>query len=251
MGFSAVKMNATEEMHYIDSYAKVKAVTDRIEAIKEVTPDGFGIAVDFHGRVHMPMAKVLADALSPYNLMFLEEVVLPENEEAFKRWPNIRVPACCRRTPDHPLGLQKNPHRGLGGYHQPDVALTGGILELRKILAMAEAFDIAGAPHAPYGPISLAATIQVDACSPNVFIQEQSLGIHYNRGFDILDFVKNREIFAFSDGFLEIPKGPGLGLDIDEEMVKTVAKEGLVWSNPLGEMRTVRSLSGRMEQCRQ
>ncbi len=233
MGFSAVKMNATEEMHYIDSYAKVKAVTDRIEAIKEVTPDGFGIAVDFHGRVHMPMAKVLADALSPYNLMFLEEVVLPENEEAFKKVAQYTsTPLAAGERLITRWGFKRTLTEGLVDIIQPDVALTGGILELRKILAMAEAFDIAGAPHAPYGPISLAATIQVDACSPNVFIQEQSLGIHYNRGFDILDFVKNREIFAFSDGFLEIPKGPGLGLDIDEEMVKTVAKEGLVWSNP-------------------
>lgn len=83
MGFAAVKMNATEELHYIDSYAKIRAVTDRIEAIKAATSEDFEIAVDFHGRVHKPMAKVLADALSPYHLMFLEEVVLPENEEAF------------------------------------------------------------------------------------------------------------------------------------------------------------------------
>jgi len=181
----------------------------------------------------MPMAKVLADALSPYNLMFLEEVVLPENEEAFKKVAQYTsTPLAAGERLITRWGFKRTLTEGLVDIIQPDVALTGGILELRKILAMAEAFDIAGAPHAPYGPISLAATIQVDACSPNVFIQEQSLGIHYNRGFDILDFVKNREIFAFSDGFLEIPKGPGLGLDIDEEMVKTVAKEGLVWSNP-------------------
>lgn len=57
---------------------------------------------------------------------------------------------------------------------------------------MAEAYDMAAAPHAPYGPIALAATLQVDVCSPNVFIQEQSLGIHYNKGFDLLDFIKNK-----------------------------------------------------------
>ena len=91
---------------------------------------------------------------------------------------------------------------------QPDVAIAGGILETRKIMAMAEAYDIAGAPHAPYGPIALAATLQVDTCSPNVFIQEQSLGIHYNQGFDLLDFVRNKDIFRFTDGYLDIPEGP-------------------------------------------
>lgn len=103
---------------------------------------------------------------------------------------------------------------------------------MRKIIAMAEAFDMAAAPHAPYGPIALAATLQVDACSPNVFIQEQSLGIHYNQGFDLLDFVKNKEVFQYSDGYVDVPSGPGLGLEIDEEIVKAVSAEGLVWRNP-------------------
>lgn len=103
---------------------------------------------------------------------------------------------------------------------------------MRKIIAMAESYDMAAAPHAPYGPIALAATLQVDVCSPNVFIQEQSLGIHYNKGFDLLDFVNNTEIFQFKDGFLDIPKGPGLGLDLNEELIEEVSKEELIWTNP-------------------
>ena len=97
---------------------------------------------------------------------------------------------------------------------------------------MAEAYDIAAAPHAPYGPVALAATLQVDVCSPNVFIQEQSLGIHYNKGFDLLDFVENKEIFQYKDGFVDIPAKPGLGLIINEDKVKEVSLEGLNWSNP-------------------
>ena len=97
---------------------------------------------------------------------------------------------------------------------------------------MAEAYDMAAAPHAPYGPIALAATLQVDVCSPNVFIQEQSLGIHYNKGFDLLDFIKNKEVFQYKDGYVDIPKKPGLGLEIDEDMVKEVSAEGLHWTNP-------------------
>lgn len=112
---------------------------------------------------------------------------------------------------------------------QPDVALAGGISETRKIIAMAEAYDIAAAPH---GPIALAATLQIDSCSPNVFIQEQSLGIHYNKGFDLLDFAENKEIFQYKDGFVDLPTKLGLGLIIDEDKVKAVAMEGLNWSNP-------------------
>ena len=72
MGFDAVKMNATEELHYVDTFDKVQAVVDRVASIREVLGNDFGIAVDFHGRVHKPMAKVLAHELEPYKLMFFE-----------------------------------------------------------------------------------------------------------------------------------------------------------------------------------
>ncbi|WP_432718929.1 galactonate dehydratase [Pectinatus frisingensis] len=216
-GFDAIKMNATSELHYIDSYQKIQSVVDRVSSIRKEIGDDFGIAVDFHGRVHKPMAKVLAAALEPYHLMFLEEVVLPENEEAFKQvalhtsTPLATGERLCSRW------AYKNIFRdGIIDIIQPDVALTGGILETRKIVAAAESFDMAAAPHAPYGPIALAATLQVDACSPNVFIQEQSLGIHYNKGFDLLDFVENKEVFQYNNGFVPLPSLPGLGLKIDE-----------------------------------
>lgn len=232
-GFTAVKMNATEELQYIDSYEKVDQVLERVAAIRESCGKYFGIAVDFHGRVHKPMAKVLAHALEPYKLMFLEEVVLPENEEYFKE-----VAALCST----PLATgerlvsrwqYKNIFReGVVDIIQPDVAMVGGILEMKKIISMAEAFDMAAAPHAPYGPIALAATLQVDVCSPNVFIQEQSLGIHYNKGFDLLDFVKNKDVFQYENGFVKVPTLPGLGLEIDEEKVREVSAQGLHWTNP-------------------
>lgn len=233
MGFRAVKMNATEELHYIDSYQKVKAVAERVQAIRENLGDDFGIAVDFHGRVHKPMAKMLAEALNPLHPMFLEEVVLPENEEAYAEV--ARYSSSPLATGERHLtrwGYKNIFKQGVIDIIQPDVAVTGGILEMRKIIAMAEAFDMAAAPHAPYGPIALAATLQVDVCSPNVVIQEQSLGIHYNKGFDLLDFVRNKEIFQFHDGFVDIPDKPGLGLILDEDRIREVARDGLIWTNP-------------------
>lgn len=232
-GFKAIKMNATEELHYIDSYAKVQEVVDRVKSIREALGEDFGIAVDFHGRVHKPMAKVIAKALEPYHPMFLEEVVLPENEEAFREVANhVVTPLATGERLYTRWEFKKLLTEGAIDIIQPDIALCGGILETRKIAAMAEAFDVAVAPHAPYGPIALAATLQVDVCTPNVFIQEQSLGIHYNKGFDLLDFVKNKEIFQYKDGYLDIPTKPGLGIEIDEELVEKVSLEGLNWSNP-------------------
>lgn len=232
-GFTAIKMNATSELHYIDSYNKVQAVVDRVASIRDQVGDQLEIGIDFHGRVHRPMAKVLAHALEPYHPMFLEEVVLPENWESFDDIAReVSVPLATGERLYTRWDFKNLFRQGAVDIVQPDVALCGGILETRKIAAMAEAFDMGVAPHAPYGPVSLAATLQVDACTPNVFIQEQSLGIHYNQGFDLLDFVKNKEIFQYKDSYVQLPKGPGLGIDMDEDKMKEVAQEGLVWSNP-------------------
>lgn len=232
-GFTAIKMNATSELHYIDSYNKVQAVVDRVASIRDQVGDQLEIGIDFHGRVHRPMAKVLAHALEPYHPMFLEEVVLPENWDSFDDIAReVSVPLATGERLYTRWDFKNLFRQGAVDIVQPDVALCGGILETRKIAAMAEAFDMGVAPHAPYGPVSLAATLQVDACTPNVFIQEQSLGIHYNQGFDLLDFVKNKEIFQYKDSYVQLPKGPGLGIDMDEDKIKEVAQEGLVWSNP-------------------
>lgn len=232
-GFTAVKMNATEELHYIDSYVKIEEVVERVASIRERFGNKLDIGIDFHGRVHKPMAKVLAKALEPYHPMFLEEVVLPENEEHFKEVAQlVATPLATGERLYTRWQFKTLFQQGAIDVIQPDVALCGGIMEMRKIAAMAEAYDVAVAPHAPYGPVALAATLQVDSCTPNVFIQEQSLGIHYNKGFDLLDFVKNKEVFQYKDSYVELPSKPGLGLEMDEDRVRDISQEGLVWTNP-------------------
>ncbi|MGE7366675.1 galactonate dehydratase [Desemzia incerta] len=232
-GFNAIKMNGTEELHYIDSYKKIEAVIERVGSIRDKLGFDMEIAVDFHGRVHKPMAKVLAKELEQFKPMFLEEVVLPENEEAFAEVAqHIATPLATGERLNSRWQFKNIFKAGVIDIIQPDVALVGGILETRKIAAMAEAYDMAVAPHAPYGPIALAATLQVDACTPNVFIQEQSLGIHYNKGFDLLDFVHNKEVFQYKDGFVELPTKPGLGLELNEELIEEISQEGLIWTNP-------------------
>ena len=116
---------------------------------------------------------------------------------------------------------------------QPDVSHCGGILEARKIAAMAEAFDVAVALHCPLGPIALAACLQVDFCTPNAFIQEQSAGIHYNDGYDLLNYIRNPEVFTYRDGMCDLLTRPGLGIDVNEEYVREMAKTGHDWHNPV------------------
>lgn len=233
-GFTAIKMNATEELHYIDSYKKIDAVVQRVASIRERLGFDMDIGIDFHGRVHKPMAKVLAKELEQFKPMFLEEVVLPENEESFKEIAqHVATPLATGERLNSRWDFKNIFKEGVIDIIQPDVALVGGILETRKIAAMAEMHDMAVAPHAPYGPIALAATLQIDASTPNVFIQEQSLGIHYNKGFDLLDFVDNKEIFQYKDGFVDLPNKPGLGLELNEDLIKEISKEELYWRNPL------------------
>ena len=233
-GFTAVKMNATEELQFVDTYDKLDAVLERVAAIRESCGKYFGIAIDFHGRVHKPMAKVLAKKLEEFDPMFIEEPVLSENMEYFKE-----IAAAC----NIPIAtgerlFSKWDYKRLfsaGGVDiiQPDLSHAGGITEVRKIAAMAEAHDVALAPHCPLGPIALAACLQVDAVSYNAFIQEQSIGIHYNVGKSVLDYVKNGEDFKFTDGFVGLPKLPGLGVEVNRELVLEENKNPHNWKNPV------------------
>lgn len=234
-GYSAIKMNATEEMHYIDDFAKVEAVCARVAAIRETAGGDMGIAVDFHGRVHRPMAKVLAKELDAFHLMFIEEPVLPENQEALREISRYTsTPIATGERMFSRWDFKTLLHSGYADVIQPDLSHAGGISECRKIAAMAEAYDVGVAPHCPLGPIALASCVQMDACTPNVFIQEQSLGIHYNKGNDILDYLADPTIFSYRDGFIEIPTGPGLGIEINEEAVRT-ADDAVRhhWKNPV------------------
>ncbi|MCL6517586.1 galactonate dehydratase [Alicyclobacillus sp.] len=232
-GFSAIKMNASEEMHYIDSHAKVDAIVARVAAVREACGADFGIAVDFHGRLHKAMAKIVAKELEPFHLMFIEEPVLPENHEALREIArHTTVPIATGERMFSRWDFKRVFEQGGVDIIQPDLSHAGGISEVRKIGAMAEAYDVAVAPHCPLGPIALAASLQVDAVLPNAFIQEQSLGIHYNETSDLLDYLVDRNIFAYRDGYAEIPGGAGLGIEIDEARVRAAASDHR-WRNPV------------------
>jgi galactonate dehydratase len=233
-GFTAIKMNATEEMHYIDSLGKVDEAIARIAAVREAVGKEVGIGIDFHGRIHKSMAKILVKELEPYRPMFIEEPVLPENNEALREI--ARYTSCPIATGERMYtrwGFKELLAQGIVDIIQPDLSHAGGILETRKIAAMAEAYDIAIAPHCPLGPIALAACLQLDTCTPNAFIQEQSLGIHYNQGSDLLDYLKDPSVFEYKEGFVKNLSGPGLGIEVNEEKVREMAAIGHNWKNPV------------------
>jgi galactonate dehydratase len=92
---------------------------------------------------------------------------------------------------------------------------------------------VALAPHCPLGPIALASCLQVDAGCYNAIIQEQSMGIHYNVGQSVLDYVTNKQDFTFNDGYIQLPKLPGIGVSVNKDLVLAESEKPHSWKNPV------------------
>jgi galactonate dehydratase len=231
-GFGAVKMNATAELDWIGTPKAFDEVVKRVEAAQGV---GLDVGLDFHGRVHRPLAKQLAKALEPLGLMFIEEPLLSENLEGLAQIASlVATPIALGERLYGRWEFKPMFEAGAVDIIQPDLSHAGGILEVRKIAAMAEAYDIALAPHCPLGPLALGACLQVAACTPNHAIQEVSLGIHYNTGgHDLLNFVVNKEVLTPVGGYLPVPEGAGLGVEVDEAAVREADKDRHRWRNPI------------------
>jgi galactonate dehydratase len=166
--------------------------------------------------------------------MFVEEPVLSENCEMFRELRSFcSIPIAAGERLFSRWDFKPFFEQGLVDVIQPDLSHACGISEVRRIAAMAEAYDVALAPHCPLGPIALAACLQIDFTSINAAIQEQSLGIHYNQGSDLLDYLSDPEVFTYGDGHVRQLAGPGLGIEIDEEKVKEAAASGHDWHNPI------------------
>lgn len=233
-GFTAVKMNGTDALQIVDSYKGIDEAVARIAEVRSVVGPDVGIGVDFHGRVHKPMAKVLAKELEQYRPMFIEEPVLPEFLDALGEIAaHTSTPIATGERLYTRHEFKTLLEARVVDILQPDPCHAGGITECYRIAAMAEAYDVAVAYHCPIGPIGLAANLQLDAVSYNAFIQEQSLGIHYNQGTDLLDYLVNPQAFAYADGYVDIPTGPGLGIEINEKKVRAMAAKGHRWRNPV------------------
>jgi galactonate dehydratase len=233
-GYRAIKMNASAELHYVDSPGKLDQVVRRIGSVRDAVGKDFGIAVDFHGRIHRAMAKTLVKELDSFRLMFIEEPVLSEHLEALIEVArHTATPIALGERLYSRWDFKRILQAGVVDIVQPDVSHAGGITETHKIASMAEAYDTAVALHCPLGPITLAASLQLDGCIPNAFIQEQSLGIHYNVGAELSDYLVDPSVFKYTDGYVAIPEGPGLGIEVNEKAVREAAKKGHDWKNPV------------------
>lgn len=229
-GLKCIKMNATEDTNWVDSPAKLDACVERLKSVKAL---GLDAGLDFHGRLHKPMAKQLAKKLEPHSPLFIEEPLLCEHPEAIKKLSDqTTIPIAFGERLYTRWDVKRFLEDASVDILQPDIAHAGGISETKRIATMAEAYDVAIAPHCPLGPVAFAASVQVALSTPNFAILEMSLGMHYNveaGDIDLLTYMKNPEAFDIDEGYVKAPTGYGLGIDIDEELVKKISKETEPW----------------------
>ncbi|RAL15949.1 D-galactonate dehydratase [Aspergillus homomorphus CBS 101889] len=229
-GLKCVKMNATEDINWLDSPAILDSCIERIKQVKAL---GLDVGLDFHGRLHRPMAKQLAKALEPYRPLFIEEPLLVEHPEAIKQLSQqTSIPIALGERLYTRWDAKRFLEDASVDILQPDIAHAGGISETKRIATMAETYDVAIAPHCPLGPIALAASMQVATSTPNFVIQEMSLGMHYNveaGDIDLTSYLVDASVFDIDGGYVTVPKGAGLGIEINEELVRKISRESEPW----------------------
>ena len=226
-GFDAFKTGIDGPVEPIPDDEFIEKFSNRIGTIRDALPKHVQLAIDFHGKVSPPAALKLVKELEQYNLMFIEEPVQCEN---------VDVLVTIARSTSTPIatgerlftrwGFREVLEKQAAMVLQPDISHCGGITEARKIAAMAETYYSYVAPHNPLGPISLAAGIHVDASIPNFLCQEQ---VHLGEGY-----LKNP--FVIKDGHIDLPKLPGLGVEVDEDYIREQAYPG-DWDTPRWELR--------------
>jgi galactonate dehydratase len=232
-GYTALKMDGMEELYHIDTQQKVDEIASRVRSVREEVGPEIDISVDFHGRVSKPMAKRLTAELEEYSPMFIEEPVLPMNNEHLPEVAShSTVPIATGERLYSRWDFKQILTDGAVDVVQPDVSHAGGISEVVKISNMAEAHGVTVSPNCHLGPIALAASLQIGASIPNLLVQENELDIGTETGSLAEEYLSDPNTFDFDDGFIGIIDSPGLGIGIDEETVSERSRIDFDWDNP-------------------
>lgn len=240
-GFDAVKMNASGVVPAIGATQWIDALVDRMGSLRDAFGMTLDIALDFHGRVPRAALKQAIPELEPFRPMWIEEPCVPEALESIDMLARIcpHIPIATGERFFNRWDFRRLLDRGGIDIVQPDVSLTG-IHELAKIAHLAETYDVVVAPHCPNGPISLAASLQLGFCTTNIVIQEQSLGLHYNKGYsqlpsgELQDYLVAASVLAAKEGRIHRWNAPGLGLSLNEDHIAAAHQE---WTLPDADWR--------------
>ncbi|WP_353112836.1 galactonate dehydratase [Microbacterium sp.] len=235
-GYTMVKVAPTEPTRFVDTEGTMQRLVGELEELRDAVGDEVDIAVDLHGRFSVPQARRFLARTEHLGLAFVEEPLRPEHSARIGDL--VRASSTPIATGERLYGRTEfEPVLRAGvAFAQPDLSHAGGITEVMRIGTLAEVYDAQLAPHCPLGPVAFAACVQVDAALPNAAVQETMIDFE-----TFLDdehaYVLNRTDWIPVDGYLPVPTAPGLGLEIDEELVRERATEvapslALWWSDP-------------------
>ncbi len=218
-GVNAMKVGpwaSRKAFKYTEGQMFVDEVVERFAALKAEHP-GVDVGLDFHGAVQPTTAALLIKALEPHHPWFYEEVVQALNVDVMAELAKkTHIPLATGERIFTKWGFREVLEKRAAMILQPDICYAGGITELRIIAGMAEAYYAPLAPHNPNGPCSLAASLQIAASIPNFMVQERG-----DREHDLLA----EPLPKVEDGYRPIPIGPGLGITIDEEKLRSEVGE--------------------------
>ena len=191
----------------------IREVAEMVRGVREGGPE-FEICIEAHAKFNVASAVRIAKAIEPFNPMFYEEPVPPENVDAMIQVQRATsIPIAAGERLKSRLEAREYIERDAFRIFQPDVARAGGITEFRKLAAMAEDHFIPVAPHNPNGPVCLAAHLHLSAALSNFVILEEGS----------TDPVLNRELFGNwrdSRAYFLPPEGPGLGIQLSDAFVR-------------------------------
>jgi galactonate dehydratase len=219
-GYTLVKASVAGPVGFLDSPAMTARFADDLAALRAAVGPTVDFGIDLHGRVSVHHARRLAEAVAHTAPAFLEEPLRPEHSRLIGRLTSTTsVPIA---TGERLFGREEFvPVLDAGiAIAQPDPAHAGGITEVFRIATMAESYDVQLAPHCPLGPVALAACVQLDLAVPNFYAQEHVIDLSSAASADLV-ILRNPEVLVAVDGHLPRLTGPGLGIDVDEDAVRS------------------------------
>ncbi|WP_135536175.1 galactonate dehydratase [Halostella pelagica] len=231
-GYTVLKMDAAGLVDFIDTPSTVNRIVDRVAGVREAVGDTVDICLDFRGRISKAMSKRLVAKLEPYDLMFVEEPVLPEHNDSLSAIGNhTTTPLATGERMYSRWDFKPLLEEGAVDVVQPNLSHAGGITEVKKIADMAAAYDVAVAPNCPVGPITLASSIQMAMSVQNFLVLDHGFDIQMSSKDMAYKYLSDASVFDLEDGYIEPPDEPGIGIAIDEETIRAQSDKEISWHN--------------------
>jgi len=214
LGYRAFKLGTGQVGDTMDERTTIREAAKRIGMVRDAVGPDVDLMLDNHGRFPPFFAIELMHALQPFNMLFLEELVPPENLQALKKVAEVKanVPLATGERLFSKWEFRELLEQQIVDVVQPDICHAGGISELKKIAAMAEAYYIRVAPHNPNGPVATAASAHLSAAIPNFLILETAMAEPWRSQVQ-------KQGLKIVDGWIDLPSTPGLGVELDEEVI--------------------------------